>query len=275
MSPLRPSTRFDLHLHSLRSDGRFAPEEVLRRCARAGLDVVALTDHDLANDIPPGDHPIEGRTLRVIAGAEISGVHEGREQHLLVYFPGEVPAAFRAFCAEQCRLRAQRYAVAVENLALAGLPPPDEAARRGDTALTRHHLARHLVAGGHVATVRDAFARYLADGFGHVPPITLQFLDAIRLARSHGGITSWAHPAVALLEAHLPAFTAAGLQGLEALRPGVSSDARHRYRSAARRYGLVLTGGSDWHGWADEHDLGLFRVEAREIAPLVDLLLAA
>jgi 3',5'-nucleoside bisphosphate phosphatase len=275
MPPLRPSTRFDLHLHSLRSDGRYAPEEVLLRCAAAGLDVVALTDHDLANDVPPGDHQVGGRTLRVLAGAEISGVHEGREQHLLVYFPGEVPPAFRMFCAEQCRLRASRYATAVENLALPGLPPPDEVALRGDAALTRHHLARHLVASGHVSTVRDAFARYLADSFGNVPPIALPFTEAIRFARAQGGVTSWAHPPLAVLEAFLPAFTAAGLQGIEALRPCVSSDARHRYRAAARRHGLVLTGGSDWHGWTDEHDLGLFRVEAREIASFVDLLLAA
>ena len=121
----------------------------------------------------------------------------------------------------------------------------------------------------------EAFARFLSEGHGHVPSITLPFVDAIRFARAQGGITSWAHPPAGSLDRCLPAFVAAGLHGLEALRPGVSSDQRSRYRSAARRHGLVLTGGSDWHGWTDERDLGLFRVEAREIAPFVDLLRAA
>jgi predicted metal-dependent phosphoesterase TrpH len=75
-----------------------------------------------------------------------------------------------------------------------------------------------------------------------------------------------------MLEPYLPAFVAAGLHGIEALRPGVGRDERQRYRAAARRYGLVLTGGSDWHGWGDDGQLGLFRVEAREIGPFVDLL---
>lgn len=259
-------------MHSLRSDGRFAPDEVLERCARGGLDVIALTDHDLVNDFAPGPVTIGGRALHLIAAAEISGMHEGREQHLLVYFPGEVPPAFRAFCQEQCRLRAVRYEEAVRRLNLSGLAPADDDARRGDVSLTRHHLARQLVGSGHVANLREAFQRFLGESHGLVPSIALPFLDAIRIAREHGGITSWAHPPAALLDGCLPAFAAAGLQGVEALRPHLTSDERRRIRERARRHGLVLTGGSDWHGWADDDTLGLFRVEAREIAPFVELL---
>lgn len=269
---VRPSTRFDLHMHSFRSDGRFAPEDVLERCARGGLDVIALTDHDLVNDFAPGLHTVAGRELHVIAGAEVSGMHQGREQHLLVYFPGEVPDGFRAFCQAQCRLRAARYQEAVRRLDLPGLAPADDAAIRGDVSLTRHHLARQLVSGGHVAHLREAFQRFLGDSHGLVPSIALPFVDAIRIAREAGGLTSWAHPPVALLDTHLPAFVAAGLQGVEALRPHVTGDDRRRTRDRARRHGLVLTGGSDWHGWTDDDALGLFRVEAREIAPFVELL---
>jgi 3',5'-nucleoside bisphosphate phosphatase len=269
------STRFDLHLHSTRSDGRYEPEEVLRRCARAGLDVVALTDHDLPTAPAVGLHQIEGRELYVLAGAELSGMHDRREHHLLVYFPGEVPPGFGAFCREQCQARAERYEQAVSRLGLSGLDGPDDAARRGDTSLTRHHLARKLVEQGHVGHLREAFARYLSDAHGIVPPLLMPFVEAIRVARSFGGLTSWAHPPVPQLEQYLETFVAAGLQGIEALRPGVNSADRKKYRSAARRYGLYLTGGSDWHGWGDEADLGLFRVEAHEIAPFVDLLRAA
>jgi 3',5'-nucleoside bisphosphate phosphatase len=272
IGPLRPSTRFDLHMHSIRSDGRYPPQEVLERCASGGLDVVALTDHDLAGDIAPGVHRVGDRELYVVAAAEVSGTHLGREQHLLVYFSGEVPEGFREFCREQCRLRAARYDEAVRRLDLPGLAPPDEAAIRGDVALTRHHLARELVGSGHVKNLREAFQRYLGESHGLVPSITLPFVDAIRIAREYGGVTSWAHPPVPLLEPFLPAFVDAGLQGIEALRPMVTSDERKRYRSMARRLNLMLTGGSDWHGWSDDASLGLFRVEAREIAPFVDLL---
>ncbi|MEQ1503159.1 MAG: hypothetical protein ABMB14_13055 [Myxococcota bacterium] len=269
-------TRFDLHMHSLRSDGRYPPEEVLARCARGRLDVVALTDHDLPNELAIGPHQIDGHTVHVVGGAEVSGMHAtlegGREQHLLVYFPGEVPEGFRAFCRAQCRERAVRYAAAVDNLALPGIAAPDDAARNGDASLTRHHLARQLVTAGHVPSLRDAFARFLGESHGRVPPLSLSFVDAIRIARSFGGVTSWAHPPVALLEAYLPAFAAAGLDAIEAIRPSVGSDERRRYRNAARKYGLVFTGGSDWHGWPGDEDLGLFRVEARELGPFLDLL---
>ena len=88
---------FDLHMHSDRSDGRFSPEEVLERAVEGGLQVVALTDHDLIGAVDPGLHRIGTRDLHVLAGAEISGTHDGREFHLLVYFPGEPPAGFVDF----------------------------------------------------------------------------------------------------------------------------------------------------------------------------------
>jgi predicted metal-dependent phosphoesterase TrpH len=275
LDALAPSTRFDLHLHSLRSDGRYPPEEVLRRCARAGLDVIALTDHDLPTALPLGKQVVEGRTITVLAGAEVSGVHEGREHHLLVYFAGEVPQGFRDFCAEQCAARARRYEQARSNLGLPGIEPAHEEARSGQTALTRHHLARQLVDRGHVKNLREAFALYLSGSRGLVPSIELTFPDALRIARAFGGITSWAHPPPTMLPECLPAFVAAGLHGIEGLRPQVTSADRRKYRNAARRYGLMLTGGSDWHGWGDDGDLGLFRVEAHEIPGFIERLRAA
>ncbi len=272
---LRPAWRFDLHMHSDRSDGRFSPQEVLARCARGGLDVVALTDHDLGTDLAPGWHTVEDRRVYVLAGAEVSGMHDGREYHLLVYFPGEIPQGFRELCREQCLERAARYQEALRRIDLPGLPEATQPALRGDTALTRLHLARGLVQAGHASHVREAFSRFLAEAHRNVPPLSLPFTDAIRLSRAFGGITSWAHPPLPAVDAHVDALAAAGLQGLEALRPMVTSDERRRYRQVASRLGLFLTGGSDWHGWTEPGDPGLFRVQAREISDFVDVLLAA
>jgi hypothetical protein len=205
-------------------------------------------------------------------------MHRGREQHLLVYFPGQVPEDFRAFCRAQCQERAERYSTALRNLEREGirdLLPVDEAARVGDRSVTRHHLARDLAAHGHVRASRDAFARWLGDSHGLVPPLSLSMTEAIAVARRAGGLTSWAHPPLPLVEAWLDELVAAGLQGLEAFRPMVTSDDRRRYRRLARRHGLYLTGGSDWHGWGDDSDLGLFRVEASDLGDFLDALRAA
>lgn len=267
-----PDTRFDLHLHTDRSDGRFPPEDVLERCARGGLDAVAITDHDLGPPLDPGRHVVAGRPIHLLGAAEISGMHDGREHHLLVYFAAAIPDAFRAFCTAQCQERAGRYEKTVQRLGLAGLPPPSDAARRGDLSLTRLHLAHHLVAAGHATSVRDAFARLLSERHGNVPPFDLPFTDAIRVARSHGGITSWAHPARADAERYTETFAAAGLQGMEVFRPSVDAEMRRVLRRIATRHGLLLTGGSDWHGWTDEQQLGLFRVTGREIEAFVKLI---
>jgi len=266
---LHPHTRFDLHLHTDRSDGRFAPTEVLERCARGGLEVVALTDHDLGPDLTPGWHDVGDRRLFLLAGAELTGAHEGREYHLLVYFPGQVPAAFHALCTQQCAERRARYTAAVERLDLPGLSPP-----RAE-APTRLHLARDLVDAGHAPSVRHAFSRYLSQVHRKVPTMSLSFTDAIRQTRALGGITSWAHPPMGAVEQHARTFADAGLHGLEALRPSTGSKDRRRYRRVAAKHGLFLTGGSDWHGWGDPESLGLFRVHAHEITGFVGALAAA
>ena len=109
MKDLRPSSRFDMHLHSTASDGRYDPATVLHKCAAAKLDVVSLTDHDFATFIEPGVHTVDGHRVHVIPGAEISGVHEGTEYHLLVYFPHGPSETFTTFCRQQCQERAVRY----------------------------------------------------------------------------------------------------------------------------------------------------------------------
>ena len=151
------------------------------------------------------------------------------------------------------------------------MPVAQPAALHGERSVTRFHLAQALVSAGHAQTTGDAFSRYLASAHGHVTPLQLSFVEAIEIARAHGGITSWAHPPLDALKAHVGTFASAGLQGLEALRPFVNGKARKAYKKAAKRHGLFLTGGSDFHGWKGEQ-LGLFRVQAREVEGFLDTL---
>jgi len=262
-SPLSRA-KHDLHLHTTCSDGALEPEEMLVRCAHRQLDVIAMTDHDLASPLEAGEYTVQGHTIRLLGGAEVSGVHEGREYHLLVYFPEDPPQAFRDFCATRCQERATRYDAGRDAIGLPGLPAPDGTARRGERSLTRHHLARALVEAGHATSVRDAFARFTGDRHGTVPKVTLPFTEAIRIARDAGGVTSWAHPPLPAMRTHLADFVDAGLQGIEALRPGLAAREIREARSLARRHGVFLTGGSDWHGWTDP-SLGLFTIDGADL----------
>ena len=271
MTPLDHHRHFDLHVHSTASDGRYEPVEVLRRAATNGIDVLALTDHDLATQLPAGEHEIDGHTIHLLGAAELSGLHDGIEYHLLVYFPGEVPADFRAFCEQQSRARAERYEAARESIGLPNIAPADDASVAGQRSLTRHHLARALVDAGHAGHVRQAFQRYASYSHGHVQPVDVAFVDCIRLARAAGGVTSWAHPPLPDVQKHLEVFVEAGLQGLEALRPKVQVKNRRQYARFARKHGLFLTGGSDWHGW-ERVDLGLFRLAPDQLRGFLDTL---
>ncbi|MCP4809612.1 MAG: PHP domain-containing protein [Proteobacteria bacterium] len=262
LPPLQPWTRLDLHMHSDRSDGRYSVDEVLRRAVDGGLDVIALTDHDLPAQAPAGRICIGGKPIHVVHGAEISGVHEGIELHLLVYFGGEMPQAFRDFCTALAAKRAERYEQARENLGV-DLPAADDAAQRGERSLTRLHLSRSLVDHGHAKNLSDAFMRFTGDRHGNVPHVELTFLEAIAVAKAHGGITSWAHPYLEHARKWTKPFAASGLDALEGLRPGLGKKTRRTIARLARNNDLFLTGGSDFHGWSPQR-LGDFAVQGQQ-----------
>ncbi len=212
--------------------------------ARGGIDVLALSDHDLPSALAAGVHEVEGHRIRVIAAAEVSGAHAGREFHLLVYFPGSPPPEAVAFLRTRAASRAVRFNEAAERL---NIPDrADVAAVEGSRALTRFHLAAALTEAGVVKRPSDAWSLLRGDT---VPLIDFAFVDAIALARKWGGLTSWAHPALADANAHLATFAAAGLQGLEVSRPGLPKPTRNGLKRLAKRFNLLITGGSDWHGW--------------------------
>jgi 3',5'-nucleoside bisphosphate phosphatase len=248
----------DLHVHSNHSDGKYDPTEVLRLAATGGITVLAIADHDLAPALRPGVHEVEGRAIRVLAAAEVSGAHEGEELHLLVYFPGEPPPEAVAFLRQRAVGRAQRFNEAAARLALPDRAPP--AAVAGEQSLTRFHLAAALAESGRVKRPSDAWPHLQRD---NVPLIDFTFLEAIRLARSWGALTSWAHPALADANRFLPAFVAAGLQGLEVCRPGLPKPTKNGLRRLAKRFNLLTTGGSDFHGWWPGK-LGDFRFEGEQ-----------
>lgn len=258
--------KLDLHVHSDRSDGKYPAAEVMRRAAAGGIDVLAIADHDLDPVLSPGIVEVEGRALRIIAAAEVSGAHEGKELHLLVYFRGPPPAEASAFLRTRTRARAVRFDSAAERLGL-----PDQAgdeAHAGDRALTRFHLAAALAESGRVKRPSDAWPHL---GTDIVPLIDFTFVEAIHAARSWGALTSWAHPSLADANRFLATFAAAGLAGVEAARPGMDRHTRNGLRRLAKKFDLLVTGGSDFHGWWPGN-LGDFRFEDEHAARFLERL---
>lgn len=275
--------RIDLHTHSTVSDGTDSPAELVAEAVHAGLDVIALTDHDTtAGWRPAADALPSGVTL--VPGAELSCESldaDGRtvSVHLLAYlFDPDAPAVV----AEQSRLREERrtrFIRMARRMAEDGLPiDADElvASVPPDTPLGRPHLARALIRAGLVSTVDEAFARFLGNGNGYlVPRRDTPVEEAIEMIAAAGGVTVLAHPfADARGRIVTPEVVARlaerGLTGIEVDHPDHDPATRRRVRLLADELGLVRTGSSDYHGTNKTIRLGQETTEPDQFAELVE-----
>ena len=271
MPRLEPRARLDLHMHSTLSDGALPPDELLTRCAQQGLDYVAITDHDMAPVLSQGVHHLSGREVYLIHATELSAVYENYELHLLVYFPGPMPQSFRDFLRSRVQERAERYDHALDRLQLEGMEPACDAARAGERSITRQHLAQALVRAGHTPSTEAAFRHLIGNHTGNVPKVSLGWEEAIGIAREAGGLCSWAHPPMKKAEAWSGVFAEMGLVALESRRPGLGRHGRARLERIAHKHGLMVTGGSDWHGLPGQ-DLGQFCFPGKEARPVLQAL---
>ncbi|MFD8910474.1 PHP domain-containing protein [Streptomyces sp. NPDC059575] len=248
--------RIDLHCHSTASDGTDSPAELVRNAARAGLDVVALTDHDTTRGHAEASAALpEGLTL--VPGAELSCRTDGVSMHLLAYlFDPEEPAllAERELVRDD---RVPRARAMVARLNELGVPVTWEQIERiaAGGSVGRPHIASALVELGVVPTVGDAFTpEWLADGGrAYVPKHETDAFEAIRLVKHAGGVTVFAHPAAVkrgrtVPEATIAKLAEAGLDGIEVDHMDHDPATRTRLRDLAGDLGLLVTGSSDYHG---------------------------
>ncbi|MFE6852185.1 PHP domain-containing protein [Streptomyces sp. NPDC057674] len=248
--------RIDLHTHSTASDGTDSPAELVRNAAAAGLDVVALTDHDTTRGHAEAIAALpEGLTL--VTGAELSCRVDGVGLHMLAYL---FDPAEPALLAERELVRDDRVPRAravVGKLQELGVPVTWEQVARiaGDGSLGRPHIAEALVELGVVPDVSGAFTpEWLADGGrAYVQKHELDPIDAIRLVKAAGGVTVFAHPLAVkrgqvLPEASIARLAEAGLDGIEVDHMDHDEATRARLRGLARELGLLTTGSSDYHG---------------------------
>lgn len=255
----------DLHTHSTASDGSASPAEVVRLAARAGLDAVALTDHDTVEGLAEAAAEAERAGVRLVPGCEISCEPADRfpgTMHLLVYFLDvsggpdlgtlPLPARFREL--REARSTRNARIVATLNDHGVDITLDDVLAEAGDGTVGRPHVAAVLVRAGAVASVQEAFDVWLARGRpAYMERDRLGVEEALDLARASGGVTSVAHPhSIGLTGGDLDSFVAelaaAGLDALEAVYGRYSPSERDDLAELAARHGLAVTGGSDFHG---------------------------
>ncbi|GLX93538.1 PHP domain-containing protein [Herbidospora sp. NEAU-GS84] len=256
--------RIDLHSHSTASDGTSRPAEVVWRAREAGLDVLALTDHDgvgghaeaLAN-LPDG--------LTLVPGMELSCRRDGMSIHMLAYlFDPDHPGLAR----ETALIREARDGRAAEMVARLidlGVPITMEMVERiaGGGVVGRPHVARAMLAVGAVADIEEAFSnRWIGSGGrAHVARYALDPVRAVELTRAAGGVAVLAHPRSAKRGRVVPDewiadMAAAGLTGIEVDHRDHTTTAREELRGLAKDLGLVVTGSSDDHGELTGHRLG-------------------
>jgi predicted metal-dependent phosphoesterase TrpH len=254
----------DLHSHSSVSDGTQPPADVVRRAVAAGVDVLALTDHDTVAGHEEAVRALpHGMTL--VRGMELSCRTRDHSLHLLAYL---FDTAEPELAAERERVRADRAHRArgmVERLRELGTPVTWELVQRitGDSVPGRPHIARAMVEAGVVASVEEAFTPewIAAGGRAYVDRYALDPERAVRLVRAAGGVPVLAHPRVGkrgytVADEEIAALAEAGLGGVEADHPDQAPADRAALRALAEDLGLFVTGASDDHGELTGHRLG-------------------
>ena len=253
----------DLHLHTTASDGKHLPEEVVKRAAEAGIKVISLTDHDTIAGYERVKDSVKGTTL--IPGAEVTTLHDGVEIHILAYFPNGVSDSIRRLLENLQEERVNRMKLCLLNLRKRGLRVEyrDVYEFVDGRSVSRSHIARALVAQGFASNVYEAFSKFLSKEAGLIPPPSLSTLRLFEILAREDAISIWAHPEPQEFDRYFRVFKERGLRGVE-----ICSKNRFSlyFEKTAVSNGLLITFGSDWHGFSEEERMGV-RVALSKIEP--------
>ncbi len=260
----------DLHAHTTASDGALAPTELVARAARLAVKILAITDHDSTEGVAEALAAGKIHGVEVVPGVEINTDVPKSEVHVLGFFVDYTDAYLRS---ELARLREGRIGRArqmAEKLTEMGAPVRFERilAIAGDGSVGRPHVAQALIEAGHVTSFEQAFDRYIGrNSPAYVDRMKFTPAEACVLIRRAGGVPVLAHPvnfdryggikAPFDLETMLPELIAAGLMGIEGYYPNYDAITTEYLMGVARRHGLLVTGGTDFHGpRPNQPDLG-------------------
>jgi 3',5'-nucleoside bisphosphate phosphatase len=247
----------DLHSHTTASDGSCTPTELVLLAKQVGLSALGVSDHDTTDGLAEASAAAEEQGLELVPGIEISVDYAHGEFHLLGYYVDYRNEAFTSRIRYLQENRFNRNGVMLQKMQAMGFEITMEeiVAESGGGQVGRPHMARALMKKGYVSSVQEAFDEYLADGKPlHVPKVKLAPVEAIELVHSARGAAVLAHPKYMEfpteeeLAAEIGRLKDAGLDGLECYYSQHTEAETQQYLELARRFGLVVSGGSDFHG---------------------------
>ncbi|MEM6450954.1 MAG: PHP domain-containing protein [Cyanobacteria bacterium P01_D01_bin.105] len=239
----------ELHSHTTCSDGSLTPAELVTFAVQKGVKALAITDHDTMAGWDEAIATATPLNLEIVPGLELSTVYNGRSMHILGFYPDK--QKLHAPLQKRVEGRKRRAHHMAEKLAALGYPInlPDMS---GAMAPGRPHIANALKQAGHVNSHEEAFERFLKDdGPAYVPYDKFTAQDGIQLLLSCGAVPVWAHPYIfrgGSVETVLPQLVDAGLMGIEVYHPTHSVSNVRKLEEYCQTYGLLMTGGSDYHG---------------------------
>jgi hypothetical protein len=257
--------KVDLHTHTNRSDGLLPPETLVRLAAEVRLRAIAITDHDEIGALDTAVAVGQKRGVEIIPGVELSVTHQGYDVHILGYMIDFHHPRLLEFLHYFRTERVHRVHRILEKLTALGHAVPLEAVMRkaGAGSIGRPHVADAMIEEGHVFSYQDAFNRFLAEGKpAFVPKVRLTPSEAVAIIHDAGGLACLAHPGQNLTEAVILDIIKAGVDGIEVVHPKHSACQREQFHEYATAFGLLETGGSDFHGGRkSEEKLGDFIID--------------
>jgi len=270
--------RADLHLHTTASDGRLTPQELVRKAVELKLDVIAITDHDSVEGVPPALEAAQSFTqLMVIPGVEINTDVPKGEVHILGYFLNYRNPELNRTLGELRNSRYERGKKMVAKLVELGINIDwrrvEELAGKG--SIGRPHIAQAMLEQGYVSSLREAFTKYIGrNGPAYVERKKLTPIEAVKVVLEADGLPVLAHPAdIEPLEPFLLQLKKAGIIGIEIYYDGYDSKTIARLKRFARKLDLIACGGSDFHG-LDEYigaDIGSVNLPRESVEQLISL----
>ena len=248
----------DLHLHTQFSDGTFTPQELVLYAQKGGLSCIALTDHDTVEGCAPTAVACAAVRMEFIPGAELTAEHADTEVHVLGYFLDTKNRALLQKIARFQSVRQNRIREMVAALNQLGIPLQEESvfALANCQSPGRPHVARALVKEKLIGSLDEAFEKYLKKGRpAWVPKTKMSALEGMELIHQAGGLAVMAHPGLNRTDEIIPGLVAAGLDGIECFHTKHSTVMSERYLEIAEKYHLLVTGGSDCHGFSKKQPL--------------------
>lgn len=244
--------RIDLHTHTTASDGTASPQELVALAAAVGIGVLAVADHDTTDSVDPVTTLAAPAGIEVIPAVELNTDIEDSEVHVLGYFIDHHQPWLQEFLTMLRSGRANRAAKMVEKLNALGIKIEyAQVAGYAQGAVGRPHVARALVEAGVVKTFEEAFNKYIGrQGPAYVERLRVTPADAVRTIARAGGIPVLAHPGWGARDDLIPELMEAGLEGIEVYYPDHTPAMTMHYLRLAEQYGLLMTGGTDFHGTA-------------------------